>query len=262
MHQARLPSLLVTRRERPNDAGELFRDDDDAVQGISSDLQCMEVESAGHDDNAVEVAALVAKAARRVTTSDRASPSTLCPRSRSWLYASRCLTKGGSLIESTVSGQISSLITTSTSLRMVGYYLRTVLAHRLKLTSQKCYKRLARETLGIKSPTDIATYPALYELVHHHYPDLASDTVEAWPRESDFHGRHRVDRVEALPTHARPTHHRHRASAIQGRDGTDAGLEAARVGGGLRRRRAWTGRARAAATFTCQRAEPRRRNEM
>ena len=63
---------------------------------------------------------------------------------------------------------------------MVGYFLRALLAHRLKGTSQKCYKRLARDTLGIRSPTDIATYPALYEFVHHHYPSLASDTVEAW----------------------------------------------------------------------------------
>ena len=65
---------------------------------------------------------------------------------------------------------------------MLGYYLRAILAHRLKCMSQKCYKRLARDTLGIKSPTDITAYPALYELVQHHYPTLTSSSggVEVW----------------------------------------------------------------------------------
>ena len=156
-----------------------LRDDDDAVQSISSDLQCMDVDSADHDDEAVEVAALVAKLRdgydkRQSVTLDSVSKESVLT------LRQQVLDEAGSLVASTVSGQITSLITTSTSLRMVGYYLRAVLAHRLKLTSQKCYKRLARETLGIKSPTDIAAYPALYEFVHHHYPSLASDTVEAW----------------------------------------------------------------------------------
>jgi hypothetical protein len=58
--------------------------------------------------------------------------------------------------------------------------ITTILAHRLKRTSQNCYKRLARDTLGIKSPADIAAYPALYELVQRHYPDLASSGIDAW----------------------------------------------------------------------------------
>ena len=50
----------------------------------------------------------------------------------------------------------------------------------MKLSSQKCYKRLARDTLGFKSPADIAAYPALYELVQHHYPSLAAAGVDVW----------------------------------------------------------------------------------
>jgi hypothetical protein len=79
-----------------------------------------------------------------------------------------------------ISGQITSLISTATSLKMVGYYLRAILAYRLKHRSQNCYKRLARDTLGIKSPADIAAYPALYELVQYHYPDFASAGIEVW----------------------------------------------------------------------------------
>ena len=58
--------------------------------------------------------------------------------------------------------------------------MRAILAHRLKFTSQKCYRRLARETLGVKSPADIAAYPALYEFVQHHYPGLATSAIEVW----------------------------------------------------------------------------------
>ena len=81
----------------------------------------------------------------------------------------------------TLMGKITSLISTSTSLKMMGYYLRAMLVHRLKATSpSNCYKRLARDTLGIKSSADIAAYPALYELVQHHFPTLASAGVEEW----------------------------------------------------------------------------------
>jgi hypothetical protein len=69
---------------------------------------------------------------------------------------------------------------------MVGYYLRAILVHRLKFTSQNCYKRLARDTLGIKSPADIAAYPALYELVQHHYPTLTSATIDVWLEDPIF----------------------------------------------------------------------------
>ncbi len=142
----------------------------------------MEVDSTdddGDDDDAVEVAALVAKLREGY---DKRQSVTLDSVSKESVLSLRqqVLDETGDLVASTVSGQITSLISTSTSLKMVGYYLRAVLAHRLKVTSKKCYKRLARDTLGIKSPTDIAAYPALYELVQHHYPNLASATVEAW----------------------------------------------------------------------------------
>ena len=64
--------------------------------------------------------------------------------------------------------QITALINTSTSLRMLGYYLRAALAHRLKHTSSRNCCRLARETLDIKSPADQAAYPAFYDFVQQH----------------------------------------------------------------------------------------------
>ena len=60
---------------------------------------------------------------------------------------------------------ISTLINTSTSLKMLGYYLRAVLAHKLRQTSARNYCRLARDILGIKSPADQAAYPAFCEFV-------------------------------------------------------------------------------------------------
>ena len=79
-----------------------------------------------------------------------------------------------------VSDRITSLISTSTSTKMVGHYLRALLAYRLKRSSHKCYVRRARDMLGIKSPADIAAYPALYELVQHHHPTFDSAGVEVW----------------------------------------------------------------------------------
>ena len=61
--------------------------------------------------------------------------------------------------------QITTLINTSTSLKMLGYFLRAVLAHKLKRTSDRNYCRLAREMLDIKSPADLAAYPAFFDFV-------------------------------------------------------------------------------------------------
>jgi len=142
---------------------------------------CSDTDSVDDDDDgdAVDVAALVAKLReghdkRRSVTLDSLSKESVVSLHQ------RVLNEADNLVSSTTSGQITSLITTSSSLRMVGYYLRAILAHRLKVSSRKCYKRLARETLGIKSPNDVAAYPALYELVELHYPGLASATIEAW----------------------------------------------------------------------------------
>ena len=153
--------------------------DDDGEQSLVSDMMSMGVDSADEDnDDAVELATLVAKLQEGY---DRRQSVALDSLSRESIVSLRqqVLNESGDHVAS-ISGKITSLITTSTSLRMVGYFLRAILAHRLKFTSQNCYKRLARDTLGIKSPADIAAYPALYELVQHHYLDLASSTIDVW----------------------------------------------------------------------------------
>ena len=175
-------SASLLHKQRKTKRRRQAHSDDDGEQSISSDMQSMEVNSTDDDvddDDAVEVAVLLAKL--REGYNKRQGITLDCLSKDSILsLRQQVLDETGDLVASTVSGQITSLISTSTSLKMVGYYLRAVLAHRLKITSKKCYKRLARDTLGVKSPTDIAAYPALYELVLHHYPTLASATVEVW----------------------------------------------------------------------------------
>ena len=174
------PSL--SHKRRTTKRRRAHHDDNNRGHSLSSDMQSMEVDPSddgGDDDDAVEVAAFVAKLReghekrQSVTLDSLSKESVLCLRQQ-------VLDEAGDLAASTISGQITSLVSTSTSLKMVGYYLRAILAHRLKANARNCYKRLARDTLGIKSPTDVAAYPALYELVRHHYPGLVSATVEAW----------------------------------------------------------------------------------
>ena len=161
---------------------------DDGEHSISSDVMSMEVDSVdnqaadddadGNDEVEVEVATLVTKLCESY---DRRQSVALDSLSKESIVSLRqqVLDEAGDHVIS-ISGQISSLISTSTSLKMVGYFLRATLAHRLKSTSHNCYKRLARDTLGIKSPTDIAAYPALYDFVQHHYRALASASIETW----------------------------------------------------------------------------------
>ena len=159
---------------------------DDGEHSLSLEMESMEVDSSdaqstnngADDDDAVEVAALVAKLREGYDRRESVALDSLCKPSLVSL-CQQVLDEEGDRILS-ISGRITSLITTSTSLKMVGYYLRAILAHRLKFTSQNCYKRLARDTLGIKSPADIAAYPALYGLVQHHFPTLASAGIEVW----------------------------------------------------------------------------------
>ena len=187
-HTARSASALLHKKRQTKRRRQAHIDEDDGEQSISSDTQRMEVDSSDYDDDeddAVEVAALVVKLREGYDKRQSVSLDSVSKESVVSLRQ-QVLEKTGDLVASTVSGQITSLINTSTSLKMVGYYLRAVLAHRLKVTSKKCYKRLVRDTLGVKSPTDIAAYPALYELVQHHYPNLASATVEAWLENSIF----------------------------------------------------------------------------
>ena len=176
------PSSLHTKQHKTKRRKRSCRDandDDGDEQSISSGMRSMEVGFADDDDDGDEVATLVAKLReghnkRQSITLDSLSKSSILS-----LYR-QVIDEAGGRVASTISGQITALITTTTSLKMVGYFLRAILAYRLKFTSQQCYKRLARETLGVKSPADIAAYPALFELVQHHYPGLASAIVEAW----------------------------------------------------------------------------------
>ena len=73
---------------------------------------------------------------------------------------------------------ITRMITTSSAQKMVGYYLRSVLAHHLKISSRRQYSRLARDVLGIKSPSDIAAYPAFFEFVQRHCPSIVAATAQ------------------------------------------------------------------------------------
>ena len=92
--------------------------------------------------------------------------------------------------------QITSLINTSSTLRMLGYYLRAALVHRLKQASSRNYSRLARDVLDIRSSADIAVYPAFFELIRKHCPTIAAaaasggavcaTTIEEWLREPLF----------------------------------------------------------------------------
>jgi hypothetical protein len=72
---------------------------------------------------------------------------------------------------------VTSLITTGSAQKMVGYYLRSVLAHHLKQSARRQYSRLARCVLGIRSSTDIAAYPAFFDFVQRHCPSIAAATA-------------------------------------------------------------------------------------
>ena len=85
--------------------------------------------------------------------------------------------------------KIAVLIATSTTLRMLGYYFRSVLAVRLKATHRSTYTEAARRLLGIRSTADIAAYPAFYAFVQQHCPSIAhacttvNVDVDAWLKE-------------------------------------------------------------------------------
>ena len=166
----------TNRHQRSHNHGEhSFSSNEDST--VVNPARSEAADDATDDHDAVEVAALVAKLQeghdkRQSVALDSLSKESLCT------LRQRVLDEAGDHAPS-VSGQITSLISTSTSLKMVGYYLRAILA-RLKFTSQNCYRRLARDTLSIKSPADIAAYPALYDLVRHHYPTLGSASIELW----------------------------------------------------------------------------------
>ena len=161
-------------------------DDDVEKQSIGSDMMSVEAEVMDsqvtsdnvEDDDAVEVAALVTKLREGYDKRQTVALDSLSKESMLSLCQQVLDEEGDRVVA--ISIQITSLISTSTSLRMVGYFLRAILAHRLKFNAQNSYKRLARDTLGVKSPADIAAYPALYELVQHHYPTLASAGIEVW----------------------------------------------------------------------------------
>ena len=86
--------------------------------------------------------------------------------------------------------KIDLLISVSTAMRMVGYYLRAVLAARLKRSHKSTYVRSARLLLGLKSSADMSAYPAFYAYVQEHCPGVAGTNgemdIEAWLQEPIF----------------------------------------------------------------------------
>ena len=177
-----------SRKKRKTKRHQRSRHDDGDQHSDSSDVMSLEVDSGDNqsatdgadDDDAVkvEVTALVTKLREGYDRRQSVALDSLSKESVLSL-CQQVLEEAGDRVAS-IFAQITALISTSASLRMVGYYLRAVLAHRLKRTSQNCYTRLARDKLGIMSSVDIAAYPALYELVQHHYPTLASADIETW----------------------------------------------------------------------------------
>ena len=131
-----------------------------------------------HDSDEVQIAALVSKlqeahSRRSGPALDSCSPTTLAKVVQHVVVYGGSLASGGVSIHlqsppmtmQQCAVQITTLINTSTSLKMLGYFLRAVLAHKLKQTSERNYCRLARETLDIKSPADLAAYPAFFDFV-------------------------------------------------------------------------------------------------
>jgi hypothetical protein len=78
--------------------------------------------------------------------------------------------------------QVSSVITTSTSLKMVGYYLRAVLVDKVRRRHRRAYLSATRRLLGIKSGADIVAYSSFYAFVQQHCPSVArgGQDVESW----------------------------------------------------------------------------------
>ena len=137
------------------------------------------------DEVAVLVAKLRAACSRQLST-EAVSTAVIARLGREVLLLdgdggteARCLTD--------VADKIAVLISTSAALRMVGYYLRSVLAVRLKATHRTKFTEAARRLLGIKSTADIATYPAFHAFVQKHCPSVARARdvvdVEAWLKE-------------------------------------------------------------------------------
>jgi hypothetical protein len=84
--------------------------------------------------------------------------------------------------------KLDLLISASTAMRMIGYYLRAVLAARLRRSHKSKYVRSARILLGLKSSADITAYPAFYAFVQQHCPSVASGVMDldAWLQEPIF----------------------------------------------------------------------------
>ena len=152
------------------------------------------------DDEEVEVSALVGQLKEayehRATVSiDAVSSHTLLQMTQGALSYNGTVEPQQSTLQQ-CAVQITSLINTSSTLRMLGYYLRAALSHRLKQASSRNYSRLARDVLDIRSSADIAVYPAFFELIKRHCPTVAAaaasggavcaTTIEEWLREPLF----------------------------------------------------------------------------
>ena len=92
------------------------------------------------------------------------------------------------LVYQQCAAKIELLISASTAMRMIGYYLRSVLAARLKRTHKNKYVRSARMLLGLKSSADITAYPVFHAFVQQHCPSVADGVMDldAWLQEPIF----------------------------------------------------------------------------
>ena len=68
--------------------------------------------------------------------------------------------------------RLNNITNTSQSLKMLGYYFRSIIANDLKQHYPRQYKEQAKVKLRMKSTADIAAYPAFYDFVHQHYSNV------------------------------------------------------------------------------------------
>ena len=109
---------------------------------------------------------------------DATSPSRILELVRSVLAQSHADDHQPPLLLQQCAMHVTSFITTGSAQKMVGYYLRSVLAYHLKQSSRRQYSRLARCLLGIQSSTDIASYPSFFAFVQRHCPSIAEATAD------------------------------------------------------------------------------------
>jgi hypothetical protein len=177
-------------------------DDDDGTEGKQSSKRRRAVTAAQRDDSHQqevkdedEVATLVNKlqdAHRSRDSNDLDSVSRDAVLQLSQLVMGSAGEKDekddSDVLYLTSAKQVSCVITTSTSLKVVGYYLRAALVDRVRRRHRKSYLSATRKLLGIKSGADIVAYSSFYAFVQQHCPSVArgGQDVESWMSEPLF----------------------------------------------------------------------------